>query len=643
MRENVLPILDAYGVDLVMGGHSHSYERSFPLYGHYGTSDTLAPEMILDDGDGNANGDGVYQKDDVGTVYIVAGSSGKRSSIFVRGSLDHPAMYISKWERGSVVLDVDGDALTARFLDDDGSVDDEFTILKSMIANAPPEVDAGPDLVAVIGEMSLVRGVVVDDGLPVAPGVTEAIWSTESGPAQAVFADPRSPETSVVFSAAGTYVLTLIANDGTMFTSDRLEAFVYPEGTVNQAPTVNAGDEIRVVLPMEALLTGSVADDGLPTSPHQLSVQWTFVSGPSIVSFDEPTKMEAIARFERAGTYVLRLVVDDGELAAIDDVTVAVEPGKVTTISRISSSEDDAEEDDDGEVDRDDDEISLATDDGDSIAAFRLAVDVPKDALIADARLQFQSEDDDSEPSVVLIRAEASADARALSDEDSDISSRPMTAASVQWNVDEWSEEGDRGPAQRTPNLAQVLQEIVSRDDWKRGNFVLLTLSGIGDRVVESFDESPESAATLHIEYIVGAPEPPKNTFVAGVGRADITPPPGIPMHGWSLIGQISEGVRTRLYARALYLESADGARMVLVQCDLGAVPAALHREVTQSIAATTGLDPSEVLISATHTHTSTTGGVPRNRATTREFCVSWRSASKRRSSVRITRGTPRP
>ena len=40
MRENALPILESSGVDLVLSGHSHSYERSYQLHGHYGTSGT---------------------------------------------------------------------------------------------------------------------------------------------------------------------------------------------------------------------------------------------------------------------------------------------------------------------------------------------------------------------------------------------------------------------------------------------------------------------------------------------------------------------------------------------------------------------------------------------------------------------------
>ncbi len=61
MRENALPILDSHGVDLVLGGHSHSYERSFRIHGHYDNSDTLAVSMIVEGGDGRDDGDGVYR------------------------------------------------------------------------------------------------------------------------------------------------------------------------------------------------------------------------------------------------------------------------------------------------------------------------------------------------------------------------------------------------------------------------------------------------------------------------------------------------------------------------------------------------------------------------------------------------------
>lgn len=134
MRENALPILEAAGVDLVLSGHSHSYERSFLLDGHYGASDTLDPEtMILDGGDGREDGDGAYSKPALahhGAVYAVAGSSGKTSN----GPLDHPVMFVSLKELGSMVLDIDGDRLDAVFLTSTGAVHDRFTIIKTACA-----------------------------------------------------------------------------------------------------------------------------------------------------------------------------------------------------------------------------------------------------------------------------------------------------------------------------------------------------------------------------------------------------------------------------------------------------------------------------------------------------------------------------
>ena len=145
MRRNALPILEDHGVDLVLSGHSHSYERSFLLDGHYGTSSTLTSGMILDDGDGRETGNGAYQKPSLGpdphrgAVYAVAGSSGKTSS----GSLNHPVMVVSMSVLGSLVLDVDGNRLDATFLRSSGTVGDTFTILKgSDGGNTPPTAAA---------------------------------------------------------------------------------------------------------------------------------------------------------------------------------------------------------------------------------------------------------------------------------------------------------------------------------------------------------------------------------------------------------------------------------------------------------------------------------------------------------------------
>jgi len=132
MRANALPILEAAGVDLVLSGHSHSYERSYLLDGHYGVSTTLTSSMILDSGSGRVSGPGAYTKGagspapHDGSVYVVAGSSGQVSG----GALNHPAMFLSLNVLGSLVLEIAGPQLNGRFLDDAGVWRDEFTLYK---------------------------------------------------------------------------------------------------------------------------------------------------------------------------------------------------------------------------------------------------------------------------------------------------------------------------------------------------------------------------------------------------------------------------------------------------------------------------------------------------------------------------------
>jgi hypothetical protein len=132
MRQYALPILEAGGVDLVLTGHSHSYERSILLDGHYGLSTSLLPSMILDGGDGDPASDGAYEKPQLGAsphdgaVHAVAGSSGQISG----GLLNHPVMVRSLNVLGSLVIDVDGSELDARFLDAAGVVRDTFALHK---------------------------------------------------------------------------------------------------------------------------------------------------------------------------------------------------------------------------------------------------------------------------------------------------------------------------------------------------------------------------------------------------------------------------------------------------------------------------------------------------------------------------------
>ena len=131
MRTNIVPILDSTGVDLVLSGHSHGYERSYLLNGHYGTSATLTAAMKVGPGDGRVGGSGPYTKAHTqqwpfeGAVYTVAGSSAKNDGVSAM-----PCMVASIASLGSLVLDFNGNRLDAHFLDGAGVVRDSFAIVK---------------------------------------------------------------------------------------------------------------------------------------------------------------------------------------------------------------------------------------------------------------------------------------------------------------------------------------------------------------------------------------------------------------------------------------------------------------------------------------------------------------------------------
>ena len=136
MRENFLPLFEANGVDLVLSGHSHSYERTFLLNGHYGLSSSFNSIThtvgVLGSGSGQLSNNEPYYKAPVGpeagdgAVYITTGSAGKISA----GALDHPAMYYDAVALGSCVLKINQDTLSVIFLRQSGAIDDVFTLVK---------------------------------------------------------------------------------------------------------------------------------------------------------------------------------------------------------------------------------------------------------------------------------------------------------------------------------------------------------------------------------------------------------------------------------------------------------------------------------------------------------------------------------
>ncbi len=132
IREYIMPILESGGVDIVLGGHSHIYERSMLMDGAYKTP-TSSKGVILDYGDGDRQGDGAYIKragihPHEGTIAIVVGNGGAElsqgwvSSVMKKTLLEH----------GSVVIEVHQKTLKAVMINQRGQIRDRFHLVKSI-------------------------------------------------------------------------------------------------------------------------------------------------------------------------------------------------------------------------------------------------------------------------------------------------------------------------------------------------------------------------------------------------------------------------------------------------------------------------------------------------------------------------------
>jgi hypothetical protein len=139
MRENFVPILEEYNVDLVLTGHSHVFERSYLMHGHYGNSASFdSATMVVNGSSGNIDEGTPYLKflpgegdgSRNGTVYVVAGNGGKSEA---NPALNHPAFFAvdgGEGVCGSLIMDVEDNRIDMRYLRKNGTIGDYFTIIK---------------------------------------------------------------------------------------------------------------------------------------------------------------------------------------------------------------------------------------------------------------------------------------------------------------------------------------------------------------------------------------------------------------------------------------------------------------------------------------------------------------------------------
>ncbi|NNM03056.1 MAG: DUF5011 domain-containing protein, partial [Nitrosopumilus sp.] len=213
-------------------------------------------------------------------------------------------------------------------------------------------------------------------------------------------------------------------------------------------------------------------------------------------SFGNTTTEDIIVTIVSTGTSADLSITKSGELITSGGTTGVIDV-------RVATGTDDAEEDDDEDVSLNSSDLDLNEEE---YVGMRFnGIEIPNGATITNAYVQLTTEDDqDTGYAKVKIFAQDSDNAQTFTSQDENISSRPTTSASVSWVIPDWIGEGTAGAPQQTPDLTALIQEVVDRNGWISGNSIAIIVeedSGSADRDAKSYENAPDMAPLLHIEY----------------------------------------------------------------------------------------------------------------------------------------------
>ncbi len=141
-----------------------------------------------------------------------------------------------------------------------------------------------------------------------------------------------------------------------------------------------------------------------------------------------------------------------------------------------------------------------------SIAGFNFdGLTLPQKAKITNATVQFTAGATDSTAVTLSIFGERATNATDFVATDNSVYDRALTGATQSWTVPNWT-NGNRTASQLTPNIANVVQEIVNQPTWASGNSLNILFynngsTGTNRRRAIAFDGTPAQAATLSVTY----------------------------------------------------------------------------------------------------------------------------------------------
>lgn len=116
---------------------------------------------------------------------------------------------------------------------------------------------------------------------------------------------------------------------------------------------------------------------------------------------------------------------------------------------------------------------------------------------ISKAHLDLIVQDPGSRPSELEIAAELAPTAMPIKFQKDDLSRRPRTIARVRWNPGPWT---TTGTLERSPDLSNILEEVIRQRDWRSGNSLMLLIRGSGKRSAQLPNAQLQGGPRLYIE-----------------------------------------------------------------------------------------------------------------------------------------------
>jgi len=190
-------------------------------------------------------------------------------------------------------------------------------------ANIAPVANAGVSQSVVTGSTVTLNGSASNDAN--GDSLTYA-WSIVSKPAgsSVTLSSTTTVNPTFIASAAGSYVLRLVVNDGVL--SSNASNVTITASNTNLAPVANAGGGLNIYVGTSVTLNGTGSYD---PNGDSLLYSWVFVSKPSGSSATLSGATTAAPSFlaDAAGSYVIALAVGDGSLVSqISTVTITASP-----------------------------------------------------------------------------------------------------------------------------------------------------------------------------------------------------------------------------------------------------------------------------------------------------------------------------